>query len=471
MKRIRVFNIALTVLLSLLFIMLGAFHFSSSYLRLFESLGDLCQSLTYFFYRVFGLDNPPSPTVNEYSKVLKWNIFLAKDFEAFKVQIASYFSLLFSIENLALYGQFIADVLLGLAKILTIITPCFLIFILVLKKIYKTNNNKHNKDTVPLRVFKWITSKTYHPMKRLILGYFSFIKRHGWILIIWLVLWLIQLNIATIIIAFFAYCFYFITTFDLVTLYIQFCKLLIDLQIVFRTVPIWALGMVLYVLFARFRRRIALAKLRRFEARNCGFINDLPISSMTCGSMGKKKTTIITDMALSQEVMLRQKAFELLQKNDMKFPHFPWISLELDLRNCMEHGTVYNLATVKEWARKKRIRFEKNGCAEKQLYGYDFKRYGMNYDDGLRVWNLFEVLSTYAQLYFIYVIESSLLVSNYSIREDNVFLDEGNFPLWFSNFFPETTSKDGRHAHVLDFDVLRLGKKVIANNPKIGSFE
>ena len=144
------------------------------------------------------------------------------------------------------------------------------------------------------------------------------------------------------------------------------------------------------MLFGRFRRRLALSKLRRLEARNCGFINELPIVSMTCGSMGRKKTTIITDMALSQEVMFRQKAFELLRKNDMKFPYFPWISFEMDLRNCMEYGTVYNLATVKEWINKKRARYELNGDEKKRLYGYDIKRYGMTYDDGLRIWHLFD---------------------------------------------------------------------------------
>ena len=71
----------------------------------------------------------------------------------------------------------------------------------------------------------------------------------------------------------------------------------------------WCLGIIAYIIFYRFRKKIALGKLHRFEARNCGFINELPIVSMTCGSMGKKKTTIITDMALSQEVMFRKKAF------------------------------------------------------------------------------------------------------------------------------------------------------------------
>ena len=143
----------------------------------------------------------------------------------------------------------------------------------------------------------------------------------------------------------------------------------------------------------------------------------------------------------------------------------------MDLRKCMEYGTIYNLATVKEWAEKKRVRFNRNGDANKRLYGYDFERYGLTYDDGLRVWQLHDIISVYAQLYFIYIIESSLIVANYSIREDNELIDDGNFPMWASNFFPECTAMEGRHAHILDFDVLRLGKKVIENNPNAGSFE
>lgn len=40
--------------------------------------------------------------------------------------------------------------------------------------------------------------------------------------------------------------------------------------------------------------------------------------------MGKGKTTTITDMAISKSVMFRDKAFELILENDMKFPYFPW---------------------------------------------------------------------------------------------------------------------------------------------------
>lgn len=131
---------------------------------------------------------------------------------------------------------------------------------------------------------------------------------------------------------------------------------------------------------------------------------------------------------------------------------------------------MYNLATIKEWIKLKRKRFDKHQNEHLQLYGYDYKKYGTEYYDGLQVSTLFDILERYALLYFIYVIESSLIVANYSIRTDNRLLDSGNFPMWYTNFFPEQLT-DGRHAKILDFDTLRLGKKVIEENPNIGSFE
>ena len=179
---------------------------------------------------------------------------------------------------------------------------------------------------------------------------------------------------------------------------------------------------------------------------------------------------MITDMVLSQEVIFRQKALEILRKNDMKFPYFPWICFEKQLQKCMGYHTVYNLATAKAWVKKKRERYVKHASATGQLYGYNVERYGYTYHDGLKISELFDVLETYAQAYFIYVIQSSLIVSNYAIRTDNELLDSGNFPLWNTDFFTDKSGSD-RHSHILDFDVLRLGKKVIENNPHAGSFE
>ncbi len=466
----RRFNIAVTVIISLAFVALGAV-FWQSYVRFAESCRDFGLSAAYYFCELIGIDYSFTPTVTEYSSVLQWEILLPSDWDGFTASAGNFFSLLIDGENFANYWSAVGNVMLVVAKVIAILLPCVLVLWLVLWRMYRHGNTDHNRDTVPLRIFKAIASKTYQPIKRAVLSYRDYLSEHRTIWICWIILWVFHLNAASIVMGFLAYYFYFVLSFDVGNLYVQVCKLFIDLQVIFRHFPWWSIVTVCWLLFNRWRKRIALNRLLHFEARNCGFINELPIVSMSCGSMGKKKTTLITDMVLSQEAMFRQKALSILQQNDMKFPYFPWIVFEDELRACMEHGTVYNLASVKTWVALKRQRFARHHNVHWQIYGYELQRYGDTFDDALKVNGLFDVLETYAQAYFIYVLESSLIVANYSIRTDNTILDNGNFPLWLTDFFPKHRRLESRHAHILDFDVLRLGKKVMENNPKAGSFE
>lgn len=463
-------NIALTVALTIAFILLGAFVFRVAYCRTIEALIDLYGSFKYYFCVLFGFSVDGIPSVAERSKVLNWDVILPADFETFKANCISFFRLFISKENFLSWLSETGQKTWKISKIIIIVLPCILALWIALKTLYKKHNTKHNIDTLPLRVYKTFTRYTTEPLKRFVRQYAAFVKEHNFIWIIWLVIWVFNLNFATIIIEFFAYYFYFAVSFDFGSIYTQIVKLIIDLQVVVKYVPFWVILIFIWLLFERWRRNLALAKLRRMENSNRGFINDLPIVSMTCGSMGKKKTTIITDMTLSQEIMFRNVAYGKLHETDMKFPNFGWIAFEMELRKCMEHGTVYNLATVKEWVKLKRSRYEKHHDDSLQLYGYDSKRYGLYYRDGLKTSYIFDVLSTYAQLYFVYVIQSSLIVANYSIREDNRLIDGGNFPVWNTDFFSKNP-RPSRHAHILDFDVLRLGKKVLENNPNAGSFE
>lgn len=467
----RRFNIALTVVISLAFVALGVLVFRQSYLRFAESCKDLGFSAAYYICEIFGLEHNIPPTVTEYSGVMQWDILLPSDFEGFTASAQDYFSLLTDGDNFAGYWSAVGSVAEVCAKALTVALPCVLVLILALKRLYASGNTKHNSDTVPLRVFKRIARYTYQPVKRGVLSYRAFLRENRAVWICWIILCVFHLNLASVAISFFAYYFYFAAAFDFGSLYVQVCKLFVDLQVIFRRFPWWSIATVTWLLFNRWRRNTALNRLRHFEARNCGFINELPIVSMACGSMGKRKTTLITDMALSQEVMFRQKALSVLQNADMKFPYFPWICYEDELRACMEHGTVYNLASVKAWVALKRSRFEKHRNVQWQLYGYDYKRYGHIFDDALKISGLFDVLETYALAYFVYVIQSSLIVANYSVRTDGELSDNSNFPMWLTDFFPKHRRQQSRHAHILDFDVLRLGKKVLENNTNAGSFE
>ena len=468
-KRTKIF-LGLSIGITVLSVLLGASVFYKSYIRLWETLGDLWDSVRYYFCELFMIKHNIHAGVTDKSDVLGLIAVLPETEEGFSLKWAVYCKLFFNGGNIQGYGEEVGVGVGNAARYILLFLPLVILSVLIIWKIYSKPNKLHNQDTKQLRGFKRFASKTYQPIKRFILDYRDYLDMHGKWKMAWITIWAMNLNLASIIVAFIAYYLYFAVTFKVTTLYRQVCKLVLDVLLVLRQFPWFLTGTIAWWIFNKVRENIAMQVLQYHEARDCGFIKELPIVSMSCGSMGKKKTTLTTDMSLSQTVMFRQEAFKRLQKQDMKFPFFPWIKFEKELQACMEYGRVYNLASIRTWVAQKRERYANHGNVNWQLYGYDTERYGLYFDSTLKREYLFEVLETYAKLYFIYVIQSSLLVANYSIREEDILYDSGNFPMRSYGFFapaPEYT----RFAHILDFDVLRLGKKVIAENPKAGSFE
>ena len=288
------------------------------------------------------------------------------------------------------------------------------------------------------------------------------------------IVWLINLNILSIVIEVLAYYFYFAMSQDIFNLIsIQICKLILDIVIMLSSAPFLFWLCVAYVIVHNIRKYIGFAVLDLTESNFRSFLKSQPICTMFCGLMGSKKTTLMTGAALSAEIMLRDKSLELLLESDMKFPNFPWIKLEDSIKKAMESHKVYSLTSCRDFVENRKQLYDKE---ENPLYlwGYDTDKYSYTYNDELDIKTVWDVIEDYTQLYFIYVIESSLLVSNYSIRVDNVLEHVGNFPLWNSELFrrnPEMVEAVSRHAHILDYDVLRLGKTMIENNPHRGSFE
>ena len=438
------------------------------------------------FCEIFEIPHHITPTVNELPKIPFFDfpsqtpavpavpsVPLPDNWEKFKINWSAYWRLWATKENFFGYLSAVGNVLYIFSKVIVIIIPFILLVWLLLRRMLKTQNNDYDKDSKPLTIFKRITAHTYTPMKTWLIGFVGFVKEHKNYYITWFCLWALYFNAFAILIEFIAYYLYFVVSFDFLNIYRQVYKLFIDLSVAVTFIPLWAWGVVGLVALDKFRKNIAYGVMNHFERRNRGFINARPIVSMICGTMGKKKTTVLTDMALSQEAMFRDKAFEKILENDLKFPNFPWINLENELKRAMEYHEVYNLATVRKFVVKKRLRWQKTQTRER-LFNYDYERYGLFYDDKLKVANVWEVIEIYAQLYFIYVIQSSLLISNYSVRVDGILSDIGNFPLWNADFFKSDSrliDSYSRHAHILDFDSLRLGKKVIEDNPNANNFE
>ncbi len=477
------------ILITLGFVALGIFRFFGCVGRIIESVRDCGLSVAYYFCEIFEIPHSITPTVNELPKIPFFDfpsqtpdfptvpavpsVPLPDNWEKFKIKWSAYWRLWATKENFFGYLSVVGNVLYIFSKVIVIIIPFVLLMWLLLRRMLKTQNNDYDKDSKPLTIFKRITAHTYTPMKTWLIGFVGFVKEHKNYYITWFCLWALYFNAFAILIEFIAYYLYFVVSFDFLNIYRQVYKLFIDLSVAVTFIPLWAWGVVGLVALDKFRKNIAYGVMNHFERRNRGFINARPIVSMICGTMGKKKTTVLTDMALSQEAMFRDKAFEKILENDLKFPNFPWINLENELKRAMEYHEVYNLATVRKFVVKKRLRWQKTQTRER-LFNYDYERYGLFYDDKLKVANVWEVIEIYAQLYFIYVIQSSLLISNYSVRVDGILSDIGNFPLWNADFFKSDSrliDSYSRHAHILDFDSLRLGKKVIEDNPNANNFE
>lgn len=470
------------VAITLLFVLLAIFVFPSALGRIIESVRDFGLSIAFYFCKMFGIENSVTATVNDLPKMPFFDLpnmpsspvpSLPETFDGFKVKCHEYWELIITARNIVGYLDFLGGLIAVLANVALYIIPIIVILYLIMKQVLDKENNDYNVDSKSLIVARRISDKTYKPVKSWLIDFVAFIKDNKAYYILWAVIWAYNFNLFTIVVEFLAFYFYFAVTWDMVHIYRQVYKLAIDLWTPFNFIPWYVWCVVALIIFDKIRKKIGFAVLNHNEMKNRGFINERPIVFMGCGTMGKKKTTFITDVALSQEVMFRDKAFEKILENDLKFPNFPWINLENALKKAMDNHTVYNLATCKRFAISKRLKWERKPY-RRNIFMYDFERYGLSYDDKLKVTNIWQVIETYAQLYFIYVTQSSLLISNYSVRVDNVLSDLGNFPLWNSDFF-KTDSRlidsYSRHAHILDFDSLRLGRKVVENNANSNNFE
>ena len=98
----KAFNIATVVIITVTTVILGAFVFRSSYLRLWEALRDFGLSVAYYFSLIFKGESNITPTVNGFSNIFKASGYLPTTAEEYKQQIAKFFTAFVSKENLNL---------------------------------------------------------------------------------------------------------------------------------------------------------------------------------------------------------------------------------------------------------------------------------------------------------------------------------------------------------------------------------
>lgn len=465
------------IFITLGFLLFGL-AFPYAFPRFLESVRDLFNSIGYYFCEIFANSgdeyiNPINPTVAEISSIsIKpfWEISI--NWEDFKGDFSEFFVLFFKSENFLSYLFHVCNLLLNVSRILILMLPLFLSLWLLFSGMFNAQKTDDNKDSKPLLIFKRISDYTYQPLLRFCKSFVMFVRENPWYYRIWFLLLAFYFNTISILVEFVAFYFYFAISFDLGNILIQIYKLSADLSELVNFVPVFFWGILGFYIINKKADDVAYNRLNHNEKKNRGFINERGVSTIIDGPMGSGKTLLGTDMALSAEVQLRDQAYEIIIESDFKFPNFPWINLERDLRRAFDNHEIFSIPSCRRWLRHKYRAYRRKRCSSR-IWDYDLNRYSTRYDDKLKIQNIWEVIDDYSCAYLVYTVQSSLLITNYSIRVDNLFLDIGNFPLWNTDFFKRDSKyieSYSRHSHILDFDMLRLGKKMLERNPNRNAF-
>lgn len=480
------------------------FMFPNALPRVGEAFRDLGTSLVYYIYGLFA-DNPDAcpirPTVNdpqawqfapspwEPLRLFPWT------WEEFKVLWAQYWALFLSKENLEAFWWKFLDVAAIVGKILTLLLPVAIPVWLKARKYTEPREpeldedgnplpRKIEEDTPALKRFKKILFATVYLAARWVRSFIEFLKENERYYKAWIFLWVMYFNVLAIGVAAFAFYFYVVISGDLIGLYTQFVKLLGDLTPAIRFLPgiLWVI-LALWLLDHAAKEQ-GYAKLEHNERKNRGFLNERGVVTVIYGNMGTGKTRMLTSLALSAEKQLRDQALEILLEVDMMFPNFPWGKLRHEVKRRMEEHLIVDVFSIRRWIREWRSEYEylkehklwawfqkkmqRKPWLKDLTFGYDLAHFKETHNDNLTVSHFYDAIEDYAQAFFVYSIQTSLILSNYSIRVDLEATQDTDFPIWNDDFFrrkPEYQHLYSRYCHIIDFDMLRLGKRMLEENP------
>ena len=202
-KKIHWFTI-LSVIITLVSVVLGVTVFWDSFVRLWETLGNLVDSARYYFCEIFQIEHSIEVGVTEKSDVLEWNPVLPETPQTLDVRAGLFKRIFFTKANMGLFGAKLSVGAGNVAKWLSLLLPLALLGVMWIKKMYATPNNHYNVDTKPLKAFKWLSGNTYQPIKGFVKAYVSYVKTTKWVTA-WMIIWALNMNLVSICVAFFSF--------------------------------------------------------------------------------------------------------------------------------------------------------------------------------------------------------------------------------------------------------------------------
>ena len=443
--------------------------------RLFSSVIDLVLSIAHWFVFIFedtfeailGYVPQVNATVTQIPEI---NIqdYLSFDLTVLTSKLENLGDNFFDLWNFSVYNRWL---LWNFYKITYYLSNVFFLPVMLFvaaKEMMLMENDKElgHKSSGVVR-FEKLFAKT----KGIYVRFYSFFEglydstKARYLLIL---IWLINFNVLTVIIEFFAYYFYFVSSFDFWSLGSQLLKLVIDLIIGLFAGKLSFWLVLAYFGFDYYRKRIGYNLLQKYEAENCGFCKETNICSLIVASMRKGKTAFMTSMKLSWVNIHKRQMRDVLHKYDFMFPMFPWELFEKDLKEALELKLIKSTAHAALFVQIKREFFENAPCPA-YLYNYDYDTFGLEKNVGNRIVTIFQAMDTYARAYYVYM-NKNLDFSNYPIRFDGKFTDSPFLPRWNGEFFEiEPGERESRYSHIIDQDIFRMKKMVDPDNKHAGA--
>ena len=466
-------ELSLSVLIVSVSIGLMVTRYIGSIKRLFTSVVDLGTAIAFYLVFVFerlierfwGSAPHVDTNINQLPNV-DLQRYVSFDLEELKRKLLTMNEALFEASIVGEYNYFLLDLLYRLSFSTLLLLPCvFILFYVFKSKVLQKNDLPDGEESVFYRRFCIFLEKVVNPVKTWIKKFCSYFWNAKPFRYIFCTSWTVSLNVATIIVNVIGYYFYFVSSFDVLSLGPQLLKLLVDLIIMFWGAPFifWlAVGIAVFIYFVK---KKGYKELDHMEAKNCGFLKTTDYLVLIKGPPGAGKTTVATDMALSWVNIHKADALEIMMLMEMYFPAFKFQKLRRAVSAAIESREINNIPRVDIFLDKL---FKDNDTP----YGYNAKIFAMSRNIGTTCVTLSEAVRAYAKAFFIYYNDNSVM-ANYSIRFDGNFDDSKHFKKWNGDFFKRnarTAKKKSRYARILNQDILRMGKKVGKDKRYWGSF-
>ena len=237
-----------------------------SLVRLAGAIWDLLLSVLKYFVVIFGFGSDWVPDHILQIPDVPFVPFIPLDPEDLSGLWSRFFTLLFDADRFLLYNLRFLNGLVNVQRFLLPVVILFLVLRFWTSGTADEENDDFGKKSKGVLRVEWMQRKILAPVKSFLTSWWTSLR--FWILVTWFVVIAAGLNILTVLVEAVASLFWFSVSVDFPFLYTGIYKLLLDLTIMFSTLPaiVWIfLG---YVLFCIIRRSVAFRRLEAMEAAN-----------------------------------------------------------------------------------------------------------------------------------------------------------------------------------------------------------